>query len=139
MKHSGLVKKKSFSLIDLLMIIMVIGIIFVFVIPLRQDGIDFQKAQEAIKNIQIIKFADIAYKNDPELGDGDYAAELSFLNLKLEEKYFTYSVTDSTVVATSTEEFGVKGAQIIYNLPNGPWMTGGKEKVKDRINTDWLP
>ncbi len=118
---------------------MVIGIIFVFVIPLRQDGIDFKKAQEAIKNIQIIKFANIKYKNNPELGDGDYAAELSFLNLDLEEKYFSYSVTDSTVVATSTEEFGVKGAKIIYNLPNGPWMTGGKEKVKSRINADWLP
>ncbi|OQX71989.1 MAG: hypothetical protein B6D62_00515 [Candidatus Cloacimonas sp. 4484_275] len=136
-------KKREFSLIELLMIIMVVGIIFTLVIPMNIDRRNYSKIKEAIKNIQIIARADNEFKNNPE--NGYYAFDIGMLNVadKLEKTgdvfLFDYSVTDSTVVATTNENFGKAGAVIYYYLPNGPWGIG-KDKISESVlDPAWLP
>ncbi len=68
-------KKGKFSLIELLMIIMLVGIVFTLIIPLRNDRLNKEKLKEAIKNVQIIARANVIFKNDPEKGDGTYMFE----------------------------------------------------------------
>ncbi|MDN5354415.1 MAG: hypothetical protein PWQ09_1171 [Candidatus Cloacimonadota bacterium] len=136
-------RRSKFSLIELLMIIMLVGIVATLYLPLRQDTINHKKIKEAIKNIQIIARANVEFKNNPE--NGYYAFDISMLNVKDElektgnEFLFDYSLTDSTVVATTNENFGTEGAEIYYYLPNGPWNIG-KDKISQAIlDANWLP
>ena len=142
-ENTQIEKKGKFSLIELLMIIMLVGIIFTLIIPLRTDKQNHEKMREAIKNIQILARADVAFKNDPE--NGYYAFDVSMLNVdkKMEKLgtdfFFDYSLTDSTVVATTNENFGKKGAMIYYYLPQGPWGVGDDKISKSIIDPNWLP
>ncbi len=142
-ENSSLEKKGKFSLIELLMIIMLVGIIFTLIVPLRIDKMNHMKIKEAIKNIQIIARADVAFKENPE--NGYYAFDVSMLNIKdkLEKSHdnflFDYSLTDSTVVATTNMNFGKEGAVIYYYLPNGPWNIGDDKISKSVLDSNWLP
>lgn len=162
-------KKGKFSLIELLMIIMLVGIIFTLIIPLRNDQIRKERLKEAIKNIQIIAREDVKWKNDPDKGDGTYMFEHivvkfyeatkddqnnlipasekgdDLLNIAddLEKEgeffWFDYSVTDTTVVATTNSNFGKSGAKVYYYLPTGPWGVASDKTSKSTIDPNWLP
>lgn len=136
-------KKREFSLVELLMIIMVVGIIYTLVIPMNIDRKNYHKVKEAIRNIQIIARVDNQFKNNPD--NGYYAFDLGMLNIKdkLEKTggvfLFDYSVTDSTVVATTNDNFGKVGASIYYYLPSGPWGIGKDKVSKSVLDPAWLP
>ncbi len=150
-------KKGKFSLIELLMVIMLVGIIFTLTIPLRNDRLNQKKMKEAIYNIQVIARADVAFKDDPANGyyifehfvvklneDGTYSGE-DLLNIidDLQQTedffYFDYSVTDTTVVASSNKNFGKEGAKLYYYLPTGPWSVGEDKISKSVLDPNWLP
>nr|HPR18172.1 hypothetical protein [Candidatus Cloacimonadota bacterium] len=52
---------------------------------------------------------------------------------------FDYSVTDSTVVATTNKNFGKEGASIFYFLPTGPWGVSDDKTSESIIDPNWLP
>ncbi|KQC09544.1 MAG: hypothetical protein APR54_12760 [Candidatus Cloacimonas sp. SDB] len=165
----GIRKKGKFTLIELLMIIMLVGIVFTLIIPLRNDQIRKKRLAEAIKNIQIIAREDVKFKNDPDKGDGSYMFDHTvvkyveatkdennniipatekgedLLNIKDELFkegdffYFDYSVTDTTVVAVANVNFGKAGAKIYYYLPTGPWGVADDNISKSVIDPNWLP
>jgi type II secretory pathway pseudopilin PulG len=143
MAENRIEKKSKFSLIELLMIIMVVGIVFTLIVPMQTDKRNHEKVKEAIKNIQILTRANIAFKENPD--NGYYAFDVSMLNIsdKLEKKgenfMFDYTLTDTTVVATSNKNFGKEGAFIFYYLPQGPWQAG-KDRITEKIiDPNWLP
>jgi len=140
-KNTTLEKNSKFSLIELLMIIMLVGIVFTLIVPLMNDSKNHAKMDEAIKNIQIIARADVAFKNDPM--NGYYAFDLSMLNFELEEFHpefiFDYSLTDSTVVARTNKNFGKEGAGIFYYLPSGPWGVEDNKVSTETFDANWLP
>jgi len=158
MTNNTIVEKKGrFSLIELLMIIMLVGIIFTLVIPLRNDRVNKKKMKEAIYNIQVIARADVDFKNDPANGyyifehsivelneDGTYSGEdllniIEDLQKTKDFFYFDYSVTDSTVVASSNKNFGKVGAKLYYYLPSGPWGVGEDKISESVLDPNWLP
>ncbi len=139
------------------MIIMVVGIIFILIIPLRNDRIVRDKLEEAIKNVQIIARANVAFKEDPANGyyifehtvqklneDGTVGGD-DLLNVQddlekiADNFYFDYAVTDSTVVAITNRNFGTTGAKVYYYLPNGPWNVGSDKTSKNVFDPNWLP
>lgn len=133
-------KKGRFSLIEYLMLLMLVGIVFTFIVPLREDLVNHEKAKEAIRDLQIISRANVAFQQDPE-SFGFYAFDLRQLNIDhlIELHYFNYELTDSMVVAVTTEEFGRKGAKIYYYLPNGPMQVADDRLSRELINPNWLP
>lgn len=157
-ENNRIEKKSKFSLIELLMIIMLVGIVFTLIVPLRNDKINKEKLNEAIKNIQIIARAEMDWFNDPDLGDGSWAFEhivvkfdngvekgddLMNVTKNLEKDgdffLFDYSVNDSTIVATTNKNFGKEGAKVMYYLPSGPWNIG-KDSVSEKVlDPNWLP
>jgi len=158
MTDNSLVEKKGkFSLIELLMVIMLVGIIFTLTIPLRNDRVNQKKMKEAIYNVQVIARADVDFKNDPANGyyifehsviklneDGTYSGEdllniIEDLQKTKDFFYFDYSVTDSTVVASSNKNFGKVGAKLYYYLPSGPWGVGEDKTSKSVLDPNWLP
>jgi Tfp pilus assembly protein PilE len=132
-------KKREFSLIELLMILMLVGIIFTLIIPIREDRRNHERVREAIQDIQKIAKANIAFKNDPE--NGYYAFDLGQLNIddQLQMNYFNYTLNDTTVVAVSNENYSVEGAEFFYYLPAGPWMVKDNEHSREVIDPNWLP
>jgi len=156
-ENTKIEKTKKFSLIELLMIIMLVGIVFTLIIPLRADRLNHEKLKEAVYNMQIIARADVEFKEDPANGyfifehtvvklddEGNYTGEdllyiIDDLNKTNDEFLFDYSVTDTTVVGTSNKNFGKEGASIYYYLPNGPWGVRN-DKISDSIfDPNWLP
>ena len=156
-ENSTVEKKGKFSLIELLMIIMIVGIVFTLTIPLRNDRIIQGKMKEAVKNIQIIARADVAFNEDPangyyifehnvlvmDEGDGNTGEDLLNIQGDLEKIsdvfYFNYAVTDTTVIAITNSNFGKSGAVIYYYLPNGPWNVGNDKTSKNIFDPNWLP
>ena len=136
---------KKFSLIELLMIIMLVGIILTLIIPLRNDKIFRDKVKEAIYNLQLIAHADQGFYNNPE--NNYYVFDLGMIKDYMKEPMkkigdnlmFDYTLTDTTIVATTNEHFGKKGAQILYYLPKGPFQVAKDKLSRDTIDPNWLP
>ena len=156
-ENTKIEKTKKFSLIELIMIIMLVGIVFTLIIPLRVDKLNHGKLKEAVRNIQIIARADVEFKEDPANGyfifehtvvqldkEGNYTGEdllyiIDDLDKTNDGFLFDYSVTDSTVVGTTNKNFGKEGASIYYYLPNGPWGVSN-DRISDSIfDPNWLP
>ena len=142
-KDTSINKQTKFSLIELLMLIMIVGIVFTLVIPLRTDKANKKKLSEAIKNVQIIAREDVKFFENPE--NGYYAFDLSMLSVEDnlvqtdDEFLFDYSLTDSTVVATTNDNFGKKGASFMYYLPKGPFQLAENKMSKSLIDPNLLP
>ena len=150
-------KTKKFSLIELIMIIMLVGIVFTLIIPLRADRLNHDKLNEAVYNMQVIARADVDFKKDP--ANGYYIFEHNVVKLdedgedtgedllyviddlqKTNDKFlFDYSVTDSTVVGTTNKNFGKENASIFYYLPNGPWGVRNDKISESVFDPNWLP
>ena len=156
-ENTKIEKTKKFSLIELIMIIMLVGIVFTLIIPLRVDKLNHGKLKEAVRNIQVIARADVEFKEDPANGyfifehtvvkldkEGNYTGEdllyiIDDLDKTNGEFLFDYSVTDSTVVGITNKNFGQEGASIYYYLPNGPWGVSN-DKISDSVfDPNWLP
>lgn len=136
--------EKKFSLVELLMIIMVVGIAFTIIVPLSMSNKNHQKIDEAIYNLQLIAQKDVEFYNNPE--NGYYAFDVSMLNIEDSQFkktngdfIFDYTLTDSTAVATTNEKFGTKGAKISYYLPRGPWALGDDKVTTSTFDNAWLP
>ncbi len=130
----------KFSLIDLLMILMVVGIIFNFVVPMKQLKRNQKIIFETIKQIKFIAQKDIEFRDT--VGEGDFAFDLSQLNISknLDETYFSFAATDTTIVAFSKKEtYGIEKAEFFYYLPNGPFMVAEDDISRNNIDPNWLP
>lgn len=142
-KNTSIQAQSKFSLIELLMLIMVVGIVFTLVIPLRTDSANKEKLVEAIRNVQIIAREDVKFFDNPE--NGYYAFDLGMLDIngKLQETdsklLFDYSLTDSTVVATTNSNFGTEGASFYYYLPQGPFQLTNDKPSNSTFDSNWLP
>lgn len=156
-ENTKIEKTKKFSLIELIMIIMLVGIVFTLIIPLRIDRINHDKLNEAVYNMQVIARANVNFKEDPANGyyifehtvaqldeEGNYTGE-DLLNVigdlqKTDDVFlFDYSVTDTTVVSTTNQNFGKQGASIYYYLPNGPWGVSKNKLSESIFDPNWLP
>lgn len=131
---------KKFSLIDLLMIIMIVGIIFTFYGPLKQIKLSQKRVHNILNDLEFIAQKDVEFSKT-EMGDGDYAFDISQLNITadLDEDFFTFAVSDTTVFAVSKKEFGESGAELHYYLPNGPFYVKDDDVSRKAIEPSWLP
>jgi len=136
--------EKKFSLVELLMIIMFVGIAFTIIVPLNISNKNHANMDEAIYNLQLIAQKNVEFYNNPD--NGYYAFDVSMLDIKPGEMkktdgkhIFEYSLTDSTVIATTNEKFGTKGAKIVYYLPKGPWALGNDKISTTIFDPAWLP
>ena len=125
-------KKGKFSLIELLMVIMLVGIIFTLTIPLRNDRVNQKKMKEAIYNIQVIARADVDFKNDP--ANGYYIFEHSVVKFNEDGTYSGEDLLNITDNLQKTEDFFY-----FDYLPSGPWSVGEDKISKSVFDPNWLP
>jgi len=84
-ENTKIEKTKKFSLIELIMIIMLVGIVFTLIIPLRADRLNHDKLKEAVYNMQAIARADVEFKEDP--ANGYFIFEHTVVKLDEEGNY----------------------------------------------------
>lgn len=126
---------KKTTLIEVLLVILIVGIIVILVFP----PIANSKKRERIKEEVFPTFNLIQQENKNFFKENEYYAfdisQLNITNLN-DRKYFKFTLTDSTMVATTTAKLGKAGAKIIYNFSAKSWSVNGEKGVIDR---DWLP
>ncbi|MCK9328730.1 MAG: hypothetical protein M0Q94_02520 [Candidatus Cloacimonetes bacterium] len=125
---------KKFSLIDLLMIIMIVGVILTIIIPIQQTRKIENIVKDSFSEMQKIIKANEEFKR----GDwGDYAFDIDMLNLKdLDESVFKFSLNDTSIVAVTTE-FGNEEKAYYYHLFDRRFRV--RNDSKDVIFDAWLP
>lgn len=136
--------KSKFSLTELLSIILLVGLIFVFIIPVRQAKISSVRVSEAATMLKNIGDKAEEFRNDPD--NGYYPVDISQLNLgsMIDSDYFEYSIVsdDSTVVAETKPAFGKQGATLVYSLSAKQYRIGKNESdqiSQKYINENWIP
>ncbi|MCB5250753.1 MAG: hypothetical protein RBS16_05415 [Candidatus Cloacimonadales bacterium] len=92
---------KHFSLIDLLMIIMIVGLVSLAIFPKIQDGKNDIIIRNSLTKMQMIINANEDFKEE----DGDYAFDISQLNLgdAVADDFFEFTLNDTAIVATSSK------------------------------------
>ena len=147
-------KKKTqpakITLLEIMMIIMLVGVIFIFIVPFnqmkkekRQDDINMERVSEALINIQKIAAKVEEYRKKDEFGayPVDYS-ELKLGNLNTEFFGLNYAMEDTSVVATSLDSFGKKDIKIKYKFSNQVYVVendGDGVKSRKYIKDYWLP
>jgi len=138
----------KFTLIDLLSILLLVGLIFIFIVPVNQAKVSRDKINEAVTIMRMIGDNAIEFKNSPDKGDGDYPVDISQLNLgdKIKSKYFEFVISpdDSTVVAYTTLAYvpNRDSLTLVYNLSGKQFRIGKNDndaESKKYINENWLP
>jgi len=102
---------KHFSLIDLLMIIMIVGLISLAIFPKMQDT----KNEEIILN-SLTKMQKIIQANEKMKQDtGDYAFDISNRNMndEIKDSFFEFTLNDTAIVAIS-KNLSVKEVSYYY-------------------------
>ena len=148
----SITQKSKFSLIELLMIIMLVGIVITFVIPLQQMKQYKARTQIAVQNLDMIHQLNEEFKANPDLGAGDYAFDISMLNIRPGKEYngvspdttyfaYYFDPNDDTVIVAETKPaFGAEGIKVVYYQPDGPYtVLYEDEDDEDVIQKNWLP
>jgi competence protein ComGC len=133
----------EFSLIELLSILIMVGLLFIFIVPVNQAKLSRLHISEALNTIQLISNKAEEFKNNPDNG---YYPDISQLNLgkQIESKYFDFTIgaDDSTVVAETKPAYGKKGAYLVYSMTGKLYRIGKNENdltSSKYINDNWLP
>jgi len=136
------------SLVELIMILMLVGLVFVFFFGMKQLKID--KANEAIAqtkfeavvpNFQKLITAMEEYRKADEFGD--YPAFLEELNLgdiNTEDFKFEYVFDTLTITATSQASFGKADIKVIYSIGDKSYsVEDPSPEKKPTVKDEWLP
>ena len=125
-------KKKGFTLLEVLVVIIIIGILAALALPQYMKTIKKARVAEATSNIGSIRGAEIRYYQENDA----IVAGSNFSELDIEDpnnvnnSYFTYEVSgtspdDMVIVATGKDDKITKGITVTFNLEGD-----------GRINTD---
>jgi len=135
--------KSKFSLVELISIILLVGLLFVFIVPVHQAKLSSVRVKEAANMLKMIGDKAEDFKNNPDNG---YYPDISQLNLgsQIESDFFEYSIAsdDSTIVAETKPAFGKEGAALVYSLSGKQFRIGKNESdaISNKyINENWLP
>ncbi|GAB1468390.1 hypothetical protein MASR2M64_11090 [Candidatus Cloacimonadota bacterium] len=140
--------KSNISLVELILILMLVGLVFVFFFGMKQLKVD--KANEAIAQtkfeaivptFQKIIAAMENYRKTDEFGD--YPAFMEELNLgeiNTPDFKFEYVFDTLTLTATSQASFGKAGVKVNYSINDKSYTVDDPEaNKKPTVKDEWLP
>lgn len=147
-KKSTATAEHKVSLVELILILMLVGLVFVFFFGMRQLKVD--KAKEAlaqakfeaiVPTYQKVIDAMENYRKNDEFGD--YPAFLEELNLgsiDSEDFKFEYVFDTLTLTATSQAAYGKAGIKVNYNINDKSFtVEDPAPEKKPTVKDEWLP
>lgn len=136
------------SLVEMIMILMLVGLVFVFFFGMKQLKVDKaleaaaqQKFEAIVPNFTKIVSAMEDYQKKDEFGDYPaFLEELNLGNLDSEDFKFSYVFDTLTITATSTKAFGKEGIKVNYDLNSRSYTVDDPTpEKKPTVKDDWLP
>jgi hypothetical protein len=140
--------KHKVGLVELIMILLIAGIVFIFIFGMRQMKIEKQQERIAQAKVeQILPKFDLVTKAAKEYQAADpfaaFPLSIEEMNLPsdLNTPEFVFSFSeDGTVTATTTQAYGREGIKINYSIPEAIYeLDDPAPDQKPRIAQDWLP
>lgn len=136
------------GLVEIIMITMLVGLVFVFVFPFKQMTVDKGKEaiartrfEEALPIFEKVSAAADAYKKQDEFAA--YPIIIDEMNLgNINTEYFRFEYTDAgpTITAISTEAFGKADVKVSYNMASKSFsIEDADPKTVPTVKEDWLP
>jgi len=126
---------RKFSLMDLLMIIMIVGIGVTMVLPLQQTRRHEDLVRASLQDMFRIINANEEFKQGD--GFGENAWDLDLLNLRgLDRSVFQFAINDTSIVAT-TDVLANEEKAYFFDLRDGRFRV--RADSRDVIFDAWLP
>ena len=123
----------KFTIMDLLMVIMVVGVFFTLTLSVQQTKRYEAIVRESVDDMITILNALERFKVE----EGFEAHDISQLNLRnLKSQSFTYAMSDTAIVATSTTLVAVE-KEFYYDLRDRRFRVNPESR--DIIEVGWLP
>ncbi len=155
--------KHKVSLVELIMILLLVGLVFVFIFGMKQlrvdkeaEAIAHQKFQAVLPVLQEAVDAAEEFRRNDDFAE--YPFDFGQLNLVSTDTYtvesnesgeifvqtddftITYDGSDYFFVITSREEFGKAGIEVIYTLSNRSYrVEDPSPERRPTIRDEWLP
>ncbi len=86
MKHNALKRQSGFSLVELSVVIVIIGVLAAFAVPKFRDSVERSKASEAYNYLSAVRTSQERYQSK----EGTYATDSTTLDIQIPApKYFT--------------------------------------------------
>ena len=103
--------RKGFTLVEVLIVVIIIGILAAIGVPQFADSIEKAKGGEARAGLGHIQTAEKVYFAERE----SYTNSLSNLDITLTQRYWAFSIsaTSTTYTATATRSGGTRSGQTI--------------------------
>jgi prepilin-type N-terminal cleavage/methylation domain-containing protein len=111
-------RSKGFTLVEVLIVVIIIGILAAIGIPQFAASIEKAKGGEARAGLGHIQTGEKVYYAENEY----YSNNLSDLDISLTQKYWSFSITtptSTTYTATATRSGGTRAGQIITIYQSG--------------------
>ncbi len=145
-KESG--QKARIGLVEIILIMMLVGLVFVFIPPYfqmradeAQEAIDRERFDLAMQSVRVIIAKAEEYRRKDEFGD--YPILIEVLNLPEQDTtYFDFMLEaeDLSIRAISKESFGKAGIKVIYDMQNKTYkIDDPNPQTKPVIKDTWLP
>ena len=137
-----------FGLVEMILILLLAGVIFIFIFGLRQMRIEKAEIartqnlfEQILPTFEKVSAAAKAYQAKDEFGAWPIDISELFPPSEVDTKEFKFTINDSGVVtATSTKEFGKEGIKVNYNIPGKSFeIDDPNPDAKPNVLDSWLP
>lgn len=149
-KAPKIVSKRNIGSIELMMILMLVGLVFVFIFPMQQLKVDKaqekivqQKVEAILPSFSLINQKIDEFVNAPDNEFKDYPFDLTQLNIGVvdtPEFKFSWNEVSRKIIATSTKDYGKEGIKLSYSIEDKTYdIVDPKPADKPVIKDEWLP
>ncbi len=132
--------KKGFTLIELMIVIAIIGILAAVAIPMYQDYTRKSRTSEVPTMLKDLVKAQIAFKEDPNQGNGSYADKLVAKGTEPADDEMIFTTSSGTVdneeAVGQFYNYGVNSDGTGCNAA-GDDLTYAEARIDDQVPEDW--
>jgi len=120
-KEGGMANRQGFTLLELLMVVIIIGILASMALPQYINMAERSKAAEALTNLDAIRSSELRYKAEKDV----YTATLADLDVSITTpgQYWSFTADAAAGTATALRTGPTGGATIRIDLGTGAICT----------------
>ena len=134
-KGSKMRKNKGFTLVEILIVVVILGILAAIVIPQFTDASTQSKVSSCLSSLQSLRSQIELYKiqhNDNPPATGTFA-EATFV-----AQMETYSDASGTTAAAKNTGTGIIYGPYVQDLPTNPWNDSDSVAAADATTVGWV-
>ena len=134
-KGSNMRKNKGFTLVEILIVVVILGILAAIVIPQFSDASTQSKVSSCLSSLQSLRSQVQLYKiqhndNPPSVG--------AFVEATFIAQMETYSDASGTTAAAKNAATGIIYGPYVQDIPDNPWNNSDSVAAADAATVGWV-